>query len=139
MEQGSDGIVLTCPDPSEIAYSNDLWIKAGSGPPKGQTDLQQCGDKWVYPSECCNHLGDTNWNCHEPAPSRLGSASVLDVSAGEWRAYCHKGGYVGQTDGVAKVVLLTHSWLEITGTGRSSEIIDRLISTITEKRAKHPK
>jgi hypothetical protein len=135
LKQDNDGIWLTCPNPSDIAYSQDLGIMMGSGRFKGPTDLVQCGDQWIYNADCdCKHVDEAS--CRVAKASRKGPATILDVSDHEWRVYCHGGGYVGQGGGEDVIVLLPHSWVEIVANGDSSEIVDHLIQTVKEHPSK---
>lgn len=137
VEEDRDGIWLTCPDPSEIVYSQGVLIKMGSGTFQSPPQLLQCNDKWVYGtsgSECdCNH--PDNNGCHSAKPTHSGDATVLDVGDHEWRTYCHSGGYVGQGEGEDRIILLPHSWAEIVASGKSAVLIDRLVDSIKEHRA----
>lgn len=132
LDQDRDAIWLTCPDPSEIAYGQGVTIHTGPGAFAGPPELLQCGDKWIYGSECdCNHADEIR--CHIAKETHSGAATVLDVGGHEWRVYCHDGGYVGQGYGEDRIVLLPHSWLEIIADGKASELIDRLVATVKER------
>lgn len=137
LNQGRNGVWITCPDPSEIAYSQDVYIQMGSGEFQGPPELLQCGDSWIYRttgSKCdCDHPDDAG--CHTTRAVRRGSAIVLDVGEHEWRNYCHGGGYMGQGSGEDRIVLLPHSWVEIMAQGKSSEAIDRFVDSVMEHSA----
>lgn len=133
LEQDSDGIWLTCPDPSEIAYNLGVTIRMGLGAYKGAPELSQCRDKWLLGSHCdCDH--PEKFSCQFANATKHGPATVLDVGDHEWRVYCRDGGYVGQGFGEDRIILLGHSWVEIIAEGKSSELIDRLVDSIVERR-----
>ena len=137
-EQDREGVWLTCPDPAEIAYSQDVYIRMGSGHFQGPPQLLKCEGKWIYRtagSECdCDHPDEPD--CHAAKAVRRGSAVILDVGEHEWRNYCHSGGYVGQGYGEDRVILLPHSWIEIMAQGKSSGLIDRLVDSAKERAGK---
>ena len=137
VDRDRDGIWLTCPDPSEIAYSQNVFIKTGSGAFQSPPELLQCKDTWVYGtagSDCdCDH--PDKLGCHTTKAIHSGSATVLDVGDHEWRTYCHDGGYVGQGEGEDRIILLPHSWIEIMAAGKSSQLINRLVDSVKESPA----
>jgi hypothetical protein len=141
LERDRDGIWLTCPDPSEIAYSQNVLIKMGSGTFKTPPELLQCSDKWIYGtpgSKCdCDHADKPG--CHVAKAVRDGSVTILDVGEHEWRTYCYGGGYVGQGDGEDRIILLPHRWVEIMASGNSVQLINRLVDAVEERPAKPSK
>jgi hypothetical protein len=134
LERDRDGIWLTCPDPSEIAYSQNVLIKMGSGNFQSPPELLQCSDQWIYGtagSKCdCDH--PEKQGCHVAKAARSGSATVFDVGDHEWRTYCYRGGYVGQGEGEDRIILLPNGWVEIMAEGKSSELINRLVDSVKE-------
>lgn len=64
-----------------------------------------------------------------PEISRRKGITILNLDDQEWRLYCRGGGYVGQTEGEDRVVLLQNGWIEFSGMGEPSEIIDRMALT----------
>jgi hypothetical protein len=138
VEQNRDGIYLTCPDPSEIAYNSNVFVQMGSGKFKSPPELLQCGGKWVYGTDgspCdCDH--PDKLGCHIAKASSAGSATVLDVGEHEWRTYCRDGGYAGQGEGEDRIILLRHSWVEIMADGKSSGLINRLVDSVKERPTK---
>lgn len=106
----------------------------GQGDFAGPPELLQCRDKWIYGttgSDCdCDHPGKNG--CHGIKATHSGSATALDVGDHEWRVYCHDSGYVGQGYGEDRLVLLPHGWVEITAEGKSSELIGRLVHSVSE-------
>jgi hypothetical protein len=138
LDQDRNGVWLTCPDPGEIAYSQDVYIRMGSGTFQGPPELLQCKENWIYRtagSECdCDHSDDPS--CHMTKAVRRGSAIILDVGEREWRNYCHSGGYVGQGSGEDRIIQLPHSWIEIMAQGKSSGLIDRLVDSVEERLSK---
>ena len=129
LEQSPKSITLTCPNAEEIAYNRHVTIYAGSGSPKGPTDVVQCGGTWRYGAVCdCSQNGAGE--CRAAKMSRRETAMVLDVSDREWRVYCNGGGYVAQGDGEDRIVLLPDRWVEITADGDLAAIMDQLVGTV---------
>ena len=122
-------ITLTCPNAEDIAYNRHVTIYAGSGTPKGPTDVVQCSGSWRYGEACDCKQGEAG-ECRAAKISQRKSATVLDVSDREWRVYCQGGGYVAQGEGEDRIVLLSDRWVEITADGDLAAIVDRLIGTV---------
>lgn len=141
LERDRDGIRLTCPDPSQVAYSQGVVVKMGSGSLESPPELLQCKDHWIYGtagSECdCDHPDKIG--CHAAKATRSGSATVLDVGDHEWRTYCQSGGYVGQGEGEDRIILLAHSWVEMMADGKSAGLINRLVESVKERPSTKPK
>ena len=140
VKEDREGIWLTCPDPSEIAYSQGVVVTMGQGDFQGPPELLKCGDKWIYGTSGsgCNCEHPDKIGCDTAKTMRSGSATVLDVGEHEWRIYCHDFGYVGEGYGEDRIILLPHSWVEISAEGRTSELIDRLVDSVAE-RASNPR
>ena len=132
VENTDDSLTLTCADPSAIAYDQHVVIYGGSGNPSGPTNLLRCSDTWIYGSQCkCTEKG--THACPVAKVSHTRSATVFDVSEHEWRVECLGGGYVGQGEGVDRVLLFGDRWLEITG---PPEIVERLTRTVKPNKSK---
>jgi hypothetical protein len=136
LEQADDdSIVLTCPNPSEIAFDQHISVHHGAGAPDGPTKLVQCGNSWRYGFQCrCG--GQDSDRCPTAKISHMKSATVLDVSEQEHRIYCLNDGYVAAGDGEDRVVLLQDQWLEINGPVDSLELINRMIASVTLRKQK---
>jgi hypothetical protein len=135
VEQSGKSVTLTCPDPANLAYDDQITIYAGTGDPDGPpdepTELLRCGDTWRYggPPSCDCKKPDS-LSCGTAKVFHKDSPTILDVSNREWRVYCRDGGYVSQGEGEDRILLLKGTWLEVVGEGRSSEIVERLTTTV---------
>jgi hypothetical protein len=106
-----DYIHLICPDPEAMAYNNDVTIEVGVGKPTEKAGLVLCGESWRYDADCGEDLKDSPYS-HIAAQSVRHGMKILDISDHEWREYCSNGGgYVGQTDGTDRVILLRNGWI----------------------------
>jgi hypothetical protein len=128
-----DSVVLTCPNPAEIAFDQHITIYHGSGAPQRPTNLMQCGRSWIYGDQCRCDEQDSH-RCPTAKVSRVNSATVLDVSEREHRIYCLNGGYVSAGDGEDRVILLGDQWIEINAPANSSEIIKRIAGSLTRRK-----
>jgi hypothetical protein len=139
IEQSGRSATVTCPNPANIAYQDQVTIYAGTGDPDGPPDeptsLLKCGDTWRYGESSCDCSRPDSLVCGTAKITRKHSATILDVSDREWRVYCRNGGYVAQGEGQDRIVLLDGNWIEIIGQGKSSEIVDRLIDTVTARKS----
>ena len=137
IEQSGISATLTCPNPANIAYQDQVTIYAGTGDPDGPPDeptsLLKCGDTWRYGESSCDCRGPDSLVCGTAKITRKQSTTILDVGEREWRIYCRDGGYVAQGEGQDRIVLLHGNWVEIIGQAKSSDIVDRLISTVTAR------
>jgi hypothetical protein len=130
LEQSDNAVVLTCPNPSEIAYGQHIVIHQGTGMPEGPTHIVQCGKSWIYGDRCDCTQKDQH-ACATAKVSRTNSATMLDVSEQEHRIYCLEGGYVAAGEGEDRVMLLRDQWLEINAPVNTSEMINRLANSVT--------
>jgi hypothetical protein len=127
-------IRLICPDPEEMVYESDVTIEEGVGQPTEKSGLVRCGKEWRYDANCDDD--DRNFAySHIAAQSVRHGMKILDISNREWRNYCRNGGYVGQTDGTDRVVLLQNGWIRITWQD-ASDIVGRIVDTIRAHTAK---
>jgi hypothetical protein len=130
IKEVGDALQIICPDPEDMAYNNKLTIYEGKvqkDKPVGLWELVHCANGWRFGRSC------------DTSERNTASLSVLEVSQqpgrtilgieGEWRVYCADGGYVGQGDGEDRLVLLHDSWIEFTGAGQTSDIVDRLVKS----------
>jgi len=130
-----DYIRLICPDPEEMAYNNDVTIEEGIGQPSNETGLVQCDKSWRVDAECGEDIKDSLYS-HIPAQSVRHGMIILDISDHEWRAYCRNWGYVGQTEGTDRVVLLQNGWIKITRVGDNSDLVGRIVDKVRAHTAK---
>jgi hypothetical protein len=94
-----------------MAYNNDVTIEVGVGKPTEKAGLVLCGESWRYDADCGEDLKDSPYS-HIAAQSVRHGMKILDISDHEWREYCSNGGgYVGQTDGTDRVILLRNGWI----------------------------
>jgi hypothetical protein len=141
IEQSGKTVTISCPNPAAIASEDQVVIYAGTGDPDGPpdepTELLKCGDTWRYGgSSFCDCKQADSLSCGTAKVTHKGSASILDVSEREWRVYCRDGGYVALGYGEDLVLLIDGNWLEVVGQGQSSEIVDRLLDTVTPQKAR---
>ena len=127
LEATSDGVSITCPDPSLLVYE-DFYIRVTQAA-KEDRSLVQCGKKWYF-GECdCKDASD----CQEAdVNSRDGMTIVRDEAGG--RVYCKGGGYVGLGDGAFVWVVIGRRWVTFSGMGSPSDLIQRILSTVKERR-----
>jgi rhodanese-related sulfurtransferase len=130
-----DYIRLICPDPGAMAYATDVTVSEGLGEPPAETGLVRCGKSWRFYAECGEDIKDSVYS-HIPAQSVRHGMRILDISDHEWRVYCRSGGYVGQTDGADRVVLLQTGWTAITMVGNDFDIVERIVDTVRAHTAK---
>jgi len=128
---GSSYIRLICPDPEEMAYDTDVTVSEGLGDPSAskQTGLVRCGKEWRYDAGCGDDISQSAFG-HIPSQSVRHGMRILDISDHEWRLYCRNGGYVGQSDGTDLVALQKNGWINITGEGGASDIVERIVDTV---------
>jgi hypothetical protein len=129
-----DYIRLICPDPESMAYDNDVIVKEAVGKPTEESGLVLCGKEWRYNADCGDDIKDSAFD-HIPVQSVRHGMKIMDISAREWRNYCRYGGYVAQTDGTDRVVLLQNGWIRITWQD-ASDIVGRIVETVRAHTAK---
>lgn len=130
MENDGNSLTLTCPDPETMAYEG-FNISVSHGVHRSDEDfwLKRCGKGW-YSSECdCNEL--TGVFCDTPAEvMQKDEMTFISADEQEWRGYCIGGGYMGQTEGARRVILIGDQYVQFVGEGAPSELIEEIIPTV---------
>jgi hypothetical protein len=127
-----DSITLTCPDASLMAYDGyQVSVRQGAEANNATSDFVQCGDKWSYGYDC--KCGDVSRCKNAPATER-GGMMILRGDERGWRTYCRNGGYIGQGEGVRRILTFGDTWIDVEGQGPPSELVEKIVSTAKRRR-----
>jgi hypothetical protein len=126
-----DSVTLTCPDPSLMAYEGyEITVMQGADANNATTDFVQCGEKWIYGSECkCENAT----RCKAAPAEERGGLTILKADEMEWKNYCRGGGYVGLGAGERRVITFGDSWVAVEGQGPVAELVVRVVGTMKRK------
>jgi hypothetical protein len=134
LKRSHDGsVILTCPDPAQIAFDQHIILYHGTGTPSGPTHVVACGRSWMYGDRCdCNQQNVQA--CSTAKVSGTSTRIILDASDQEWRVYCLDGGYIAAGEGEDRIILVRDQWVEITAPGDSSKIINRMAASVAPRK-----
>jgi hypothetical protein len=132
LKTSDDSVILTCPDPSLMAYEGfGITVAKGIQPNPEGMGFIQCGGKWRYGDDC---------DCDSPD---CGAASIRhregmailggDGDRREYRIYCRYGGYTGAGDDAQVVLLISNEWVQFEGGGPSVALVERILTTATRQ------
>jgi hypothetical protein len=131
VDASDNRVTLTCPDPSVMAYDGyEISVMQGEDANTATTDLVQCGDKWIYGSNC--KCEDATRCKDAPAVDR-GGMTILQGGQMEWRTVCRGGGYVGAGKGDRQVVTFGDTWIVVEGQGPAAELVDKVVGTVKKR------
>ena len=115
-----------------MAYGGyEVDVRQGAEANNATSDFVQCGDKWNYGYDC--KCGDISHCKTAPASMRDGM-TILRGDEREWRTYCRNGGYVGQGDGVRRILTFGDMWIVAEGQGPAAEMVERIVGTAKRRR-----
>ena len=136
LSRRKDGITLTCPDPAKMAYDNGVQIWTGGLKDIGRQGFHFKDGKWKYDhAAVCDADNDEPHGCADAPVAHQGPFTMLNGDRSEWRMYCARGGYVGQADGNARVLILGERWVEFSGMASDAEMSLRILATARPRTA----
>lgn len=115
-----------------MAYAGfEIRLTQGRRADPEVSDFVQCAGQWRYGPGCdCEKLGD----CRAATVSDRKGMTILGGDEMEWRVYCRGGGYIAQGFGCRRVLLINDRWVQLSGQGPPSELVERILATAKRRR-----